>query len=241
MKSGRLNIMSGCRLTRHGWKGDHGNEVPEGTTVHSDFWQSNYVGDSKYSEENIVFSFNEAWDGSGGQKFFANFSARDGADARMTDLAFIGNALSSWAGVESGDGSGNALLFSMYTAGENMIFAENILFGQCAVGGGADPADGFYYDTTGDKQRKWTNVLWKNNYRSTDRDAYVMPTIDGPKEFFFVSHHGTPLDFDHRFQLDSDTFPYTSPITGIHYVNDDGTDFAFSRKQAYLGNSDLTP
>ena len=241
MKSGFLNIMSDCRLTRHGWKGDHGNDVPEGTSVHSDFWQSNYTGNAAYREENIVFSYNEAWDGNGGQKVFASFGNRKGVDARISGLAFVGNALSSWAGTSSGDDSGNAVLFSLFTAGDNMLFMDNILFGQCLVGGGADPDDGIYRDPFGRDARKWRNILWSNNYRTSARREYVMPTIDGPEEFFYVSRRRSVLDFDLRFTIGRDTFPHTSPITGIHYVNETGSTFSSSRKRDYLDNDQLTP
>ncbi len=215
------------------------NSVPEGFAVHTDFWQSNHTQNSDHIEDNIVFTYNTAWNDTCGQLIFGNFSRReaDGFNCRLINVAIVGNALGSYAGLgASSPNRANMISFGMPV--QNMIVADNAFYGGAAFSGMQDEVTGQLMDPNGPNSHRFTNVLWSNNYKSWVSTQYTMPSPDGPQPFTFIPSNSS---FEGRFVIGEDSFPFLSPLSGVMYVNDWGTSFTYTRKQDNFNNTTYTP
>jgi len=236
MKSGFLNIFTETDVTFHG--NVEGNDIPEGFAVHTDFWQSNFTGTTDYTESNIVFSHNEAWNNTVGQLIFGNFARREneGYNVRLVNMAVVENALASFAGLGSSE-KNRANMISYGMPGQNWLIADNAFFGAAAFSGQQDETTGQLLDPNGPNEYRFTNVLWANNYRSFNSTEYTMPSPDGPAPHVYISGGG----YEGRFVEGTDTFPFLSPLSGVFYINDDGDSFTKNRKSDNWNNTTFTP
>ena len=237
-----INLMSNCTVTNRGRAPDPDNPDEQASQgVHTDFFQCHIGGNETDALDynNIIIRYNTCWDHSGGQMFFGSFGRNDNPECIFRDMAVIGNKLGQWAGITEdmtiggllSDDVGRARVFAFGCINtRNMLFQDNIIFGKGNWNGGPE----YYVNELGNPY--YVNVKWSRNYRTPDRINMWMPMPDAP-----LSAGNFNVDFgaiEDRFDPETDTMPWTSPTTGIHYDGDfDG--FASHSVRDYIPNDDL--
>lgn len=219
-----INLMSNCTITNRGRAADPDNpDAVASEGVHTDLFQCHTGGNftDALDYHNIIFRFNTCWDHSGGQMFFGSYGRNDNPDGVFRNMAVVGNRLGEWAGVTEemsvggllSDDVGRARLFAFGCLNtRNLLFQDNIFFGKGNWFGGGD-----YYRHP-DGTLRYVNIKWDSNYRTPDKEEMWMPMPDAPlSSGTFNTDYGATED---RFNPETDTMPWTSPTTGVHYFGE---------------------
>jgi len=237
-----IHLMSNCVVKNRGRAEDPNNpDEVASQGVHTDFFQCHTGGNftDALVYNNIILRYNTCWDHSGGQMFFGSFGRNDNPDGIFKNTAVIGNRLGEWAGITEdmtiggllSDDVGRARLFAFgCTTTRNFLFQDNTFFGKGNWFGGDD----LYTHLDGSPQ--YINVRWSRNYRTPDKREMWMPMPDSP-----LSTGSFNVDFgptEDRFNPETDTMPWTSPTTGIHY-DGEFEGFASHSVRDYIPNDDL--
>ena len=237
-----INLMSNCTVTNRGRAPDPDNPNEQASDgVHTDFFQCHIGGEAndalKYN--NIIIRYNTCWDHSGGQMFFGSFGRNENPDNLFSNMAVIGNKLGQWAGIDENmtiggllsDDVARARLFAFgCKATRNVLFQDNTFFGKGNWNGGPD------YYRLDDGSPMYINVKWSRNYRMPNTLEMFMPMPDAPLvSGRFNQDYG---DSEDRFDPETDTMPWLSPITGIYYDGEFDS-FSLHRVQNYIPNEDF--
>ena len=260
MLTGYSHLVSGVSTSRHGFFVDDDGTPPPESGVHVDFIQTHTGGrhDEKVIQENIIIRYCTEWTRSGGQQLFGTFGRNDLEESEFRNFAFVGNRLAHWAGIDDefypgareddgghtdGKGTlkvGRARMFAWGVHNtRNCLFQDNFMFGKGNWNGvatvnkytGEEKVVSYPFEN-GYGSPMYTNVMWRDNYRTPDKDEYFMPTPDATTG----QGQGTPEEL--RFDPETMTLPWTSPATGIHYEGD-ASKLSSHKWQDYANNDDL--
>jgi len=251
--TGYSNLVSGLSTSRHGWHLDDDGTPPPKSGVHVDLIQTHTGGkhDEKVIQENIIIRYVTEWDRNGGQQLFGTFGRNDLEESEFRNFAFVGNRIAQWAGIDDEnypgvrreDGSlvvGRARMFAWGVHNtRNCLFQDNIMFGKGNWNGiktknkyTGEEIEVQYPFENGYGSPMYTNVMWRDNYRTPDKKEYFMPTPDATSG----QGSGTPEEF--RFDPATMTLPWTSPATGVHYEGD-ASKLSSHKWEDYANNDDL--
>ena len=260
--TGWSTLVSNLSTSRHGFHPDDDGSPPPESGVHVDLIQTHTgaIHDSKVIQENIIIRYITEWERYGGQQLFGSFERNYESDSEFRNFAFVGNRIAQWAGIDDefypgareddgghtdGKGTlkvGRARMFAWGVHNtRNCLFQDNIMFGKGNWNGLSSRNK-----WTGEEREikyplesasrpgspMYTNVMWRDNYRTPDKEEYWMPTPDSTGG----AGHGTPEEL--RFDPETMTLPWTSPITGVHYEGD-ASKLASHRWSDYANNDDL--
>ena len=251
--TGYSNLVSGLSTSRHGWHLDDDGTPPPKSGVHVDLIQTHTGGihDTKVIQENIIIRYVTEWDRNGGQQLFGTFGRNDLEESEFRNFAFVGNRIAQWAGIDDEnypgvrreDGSlvvGRARMFAWGVHNtRNCLFQDNIMFGKGNWNGvettnkyTGEEVEVKYPLENGYGSPMYINVMWRDNYRTPDKEEYFMPTPDATSGYA----KGTPDEL--RFDPETMTLPWTSPATGVHYEGD-ASKLSSHKWEDYANNDDL--
>jgi hypothetical protein len=246
MLTGSSNLVSGVSTSRHGFYNDDDGTPPPESGVHVDFIQTHPGGryDEVIIHENIIIRYCTEWTRNGGQQLFGSFGRNDLEESEFRNFAFVGNRLAQWAGIDDDnypgvkDETGHMLVgrARMFAWGvhntRNCLFQDNTLFGKGNWFGAEQEGNQVYPYDNGYGSPRYTNVMWRDNYRTPDKEEYFMPTPDA------TSGNGLGTPDELRFDPETMTLPWTSPATGVHYEGN-ASKLASHKWGTYLNNDDL--
>jgi len=251
--TGWSNLVSGLSTSRHGFYPDDDGTPPPESGVHVDLFQTHTGGrfDEKIIFENIIFRYVTEWTRSGGQQFFGSFGRNDVEESEFRNFAFVGNRIAQWAGIDDefypgareddgghtdGKGTlkvGRARMFAWGVHNtRNCLFQDNTMFGKGNWFGGNSEGNQVYPYENGYGSPMYTNVMWRDNYRTPDKEEYFMPTPDS------TAGNGMGTPEDQRFDPATMSLPWTSPTTGVHYEGN-ASKLASHKWANYANNDDL--
>ena len=258
--TGYSHLVSGVSTSRHGFYVDDDGSPPPESGVHVDFIQTHTGGkhDVAVIQENIIIRNCTEWDRNGGQQLFGTFGRNDLEESEFRNFAFVNNRLAQWAGIDDefypgareddgghtdGKGTlkvGRARMFAWGVHNtRNCLFQDNIMFGKGNWNGiesknkyTGEEVEVKYPLENGYGSPMYINVMWRDNYRTPDKEEYFMPTPDSTGGYA----KDTPDEL--RFDPETMTLPWTSPATGVHYEGD-ASKLSSHRWQDYANNDDL--
>ena len=251
--TGYSHLVSNLSTSRHGWHIDDDGTLPPKSGVHVDLIQTHTGGkhDEKVIQENIIIRYVTEWDRNGGQQLFGTFGRNDVEESEFRNFAFVGNRIAQWAGIDDEnypgvrreDGSlvvGRARMFAWGVHNtRNCLFQDNIMFGKGNWNGietknkyTGEEIEVQYPFENGYGSPMYINVMWRDNYRTPDKEEYFMPTPDA------TSGQGSGTPEELRFDPETMTLPWTSPATGVHYEGD-ASKLASHKWNDYANNDDL--
>ena len=247
MLTGWFSLVSNVSTSRHGFYVDDDGTPPPESGVHVDFCQTHVGGrfDEKIIFENLIMRFCTEWTRSGGQQFFGSFGRNDLEESEFRNFAFVGNRLAQWAGIDDENYPGlrdenNRLVVGrarMFAWGvhntRNCLFQDNILFGKGNWFGAEQEGNQVYPYDNGYGSPMYNSVMWRDNYRTPDKEEYFMPTPDSTAG---NNVGDAPQEF--RFDPATMSLPWTSPITGVRYEGD-ASKLASHKWNNYANNDDL--
>ena len=251
--TGYSHLVSNLSTSRHGWHIDDDGTLPPKSGVHVDLIQTHTGGkhDEKIIQENIIIRYVTEWDRNGGQQLFGSFGRNDLEESEFRNFAFVNNRIAQWAGIDDEnypgvrreDGSlvvGRARMFAWGVHNtRNCLFQDNIMFGKGNWNGietknkyTGEEKEVQYPFENGYGSPMYINVMWRDNYRTPDKDEYFMPTPDA------TSGQGSGTPEELRFDPETMTLPWTSPATGVHYEGD-ASKLSSHKWEDYANNDDL--
>ena len=258
--TGYSHLVSNLSTSRHGFYVDDDGTPPPVSGVHVDLIQTHTGGrhDEVVIHENIIIRYVTEWTRSGGQQLFGTFGRNDVEGSEFRNFAFVGNKIAHWAGIddeyypgarredpENPEGLGSLLVgrARMFAWGchntRNCLFQDNLMFGKGNWNGSettnkynGEELEVSYPFENGYGSPMYVNVMWRDNYRTPDKEEYFMPTPDATSG----SGQGTPSDL--RFDPETMTLPWTSPATGVHYEGN-ASKLASHKWNTYANNDDL--
>jgi hypothetical protein len=251
--TGYSHLVSNLSTSRHGWHIDDDGTPPPKSGVHVDLIQTHTGGkhDERIIQENIIIRYVTEWDRNGGQQLFGSFGRNDLEESEFRNFAFVGNRIAQWAGIDDEnypgvrreDGSlivGRARMFAWGVHNtRNCLFQDNIMFGKGNWNGIAtknkytgEEIEVQYPFENGYGSPMYVNVMWRDNYRTPDKEEYFMPTPDA------TSGQGSGTPEELRFDPETMTLPWTSPATGVHYEGD-ASKLSSHKWEDYANNDDL--
>ena len=260
--TGWSQLVSNLSTSRHGFFNDDDGTPPPVSGVHVDLIQTHTGSnhDEKVIQENIILRYITEWNRSGGQQVFGSFERNLVPESEFRNFAFVGNKIAHWAGIDdenypgarredpaNPEGLGSLLVgrARMFAWGvhntRNCLFQDNLMFGKGNWNGVKPPK---HY--TGEEREvqypvqsysreespMYINVMWRDNYRTPDKEEYFMPTPDA------TTGQGLGVPEELRFDPETMTLPWTSPATGIHYEGD-ASKLASHKWNDYANNDDL--
>ena len=228
---------------------NHGRAKEVGSNVHSDLMQTHMGGepDEPIIQNNIIFRFITEWDGHGQQQLYGWFAQNTNPESIFKDMAIVGCKLAQWAGLDAdgknqeGNEPDSARLMSWGPdPTTNVLVQDNLFFGKGDWKGDLDP-DSTNYPLMESERRagpKYTNVRWSRNYRTEEKKEFFMPAPDTPIDSAYVNKGDFP--YEYRFDPETMSFPWDSPMTNIRYDGDFDS-FASHKRGTYIPNDDYLP
>ena len=258
--TGYSHLVSNLSTSRHGFYVDDDGTPPPVSGVHVDLIQTHTGGkhDEAVIQENIIIRYVTEWTRSGGQQLFGTFGRNDVEESEFRNFAFVGNKIAHWAGIDdeyypgarredpaNPEGLGSLLVgrARMFAWGvhntRNCLFQDNLMFGKGNWNGietknkyTGEETEVQYPFENGYGSPMYINVMWRDNYRTPDKEEYFMPTPDA------TSGQGSGTPEELRFDPETMTLPWTSPATGVHYEGD-ASKLASHKWNDYANNDDL--
>ena len=240
-----FNLVSNVLVTNHGRAVDPDNpDEVSSEGVHSDLVQTHTGGNftDPVLMHNIIMRYVTEWNHNGGQLFFGSYGRNDHPDSHFKNFAVIGCRLGQWAGITEDMTIGGLVSDDVHRARvfawgphntRNCLFQDNFIFGKANWNSGGQSPNIPYDNGYGDPH--YVNVKWSRNYRTPEKKEYFMPGPDTPIETKSVKEEVGPAEL--RFNPKTMSFPWTSPITGIHY-DGEFEGFASHGVSDYIPNND---
>jgi hypothetical protein len=234
-----INLTNYTHLVSNMTVSNHGRAKEIGSIVHSDLIQTHTGGNYEgvLFQHNIIYRNITEWDNHGGQMFFGGYGRNENPKSIFKNMAVIGCKLAHWAGLQEDDETGKSRLFAWGPKNtRNVLFQDNLFFGKGNWFGSMDPDSRTMENYSGEPHYK--NVRWSRNYRTEEKKEFFMPSPDAPVASAYAK--STDFPYEYRFDPETMSFPWDSPMTGVRY-DGDYESFSSHKRGDYTPNDDYLP